>query len=111
MRPPRVGSRLEARFTAKIYTATLTAEGKITMEISLPESVQRVLQAKADEGHYDTLEEYVCALLSREAQQDPQATDNELDRFHDNLRRLGLLRRAVRPRLCERTTSRLNRSR
>ncbi len=62
------------------------------MEISLSESLQQELHAKAVENHFDTVEDYVRVLLSRAAQSEPSGAKNELERFHARLQSLGLLR-------------------
>ena len=81
------------------------------MEISLPESVQRVLQAKADEGHYDTLEEYVAPFCREKRSKIPRPpTMNWIVSTTTCVVWVSSVL-PVRPRLRERTTSRLNRSR
>jgi hypothetical protein len=61
------------------------------MEIHVTEQVQRALEAKAAEGHFASVHDYVQALLHREALQGTASSGNDLDRFHQELRQAGLL--------------------
>jgi hypothetical protein len=61
------------------------------MEIHVNEQVKHALQAKAEEGHYPCVEEYVEALLRREAGQNTTDAGSDLERFHQALHQAGLL--------------------
>jgi Arc/MetJ-type ribon-helix-helix transcriptional regulator len=69
------------------------------MEIRVNEQVQRALQAKAAEGHFASVEEYVVALLRRVAEQAMPKPESELNQFHEELRQAGLLLSSKAPQV------------
>jgi Arc/MetJ-type ribon-helix-helix transcriptional regulator len=69
------------------------------MHIRVNEQVERALQAKAAEGHFASVGEYVQALLDRVAEQGLPKPTNDLGQFHEELRQAGLLLSSQAPQV------------